>query len=553
MIIENQKYLGYFCQKCKSIPLIQILVKETPTKIFNACKCYKKYEKISIFLKNKSLKNEIDINEISKESINTLNNFDQNSEKNIIDINEIKNKFNKAKKDLLFNSNELKNKLIKLYEDKIKEVKEMYNNYISRNNLIIEVIEKIIKSYELIKDNPSNIQNILNNCIFDNKFRITSLLESIKTTLDQISLKLKNYFKEELIISDSITNKVIKKENLTNNFYCPVNNFFELDANLYAWCSKYKSYIAIMNQNIKESYNLNFNAHLKYVNYMIKTSENNIISNGDDGFIKIWPKINMDLINSEIKDKKIGNNWPKIIDINVKPLLEYRNEKNNMKEIIKMINIKNNQFLASSRNNIFLFNYTLNPKEAQLNLINIYDYQINTKLQATYTYIDSIVDINSIQKNKEEVLALVIKNNMNFLTMPNFELLDTIKVKSMIKNCLIQINDNELLIVDNIYYLKIIDINNFQIKLTIKSPASINMLLKLNDGTVLYAGFEGIRRLLIKTMEYLPDLIHFHEDDEYYYYDDYFRDEIVHLSLNKNGIIVACFQNGTIQFLKLPM
>ena len=93
MIIENQKYLGYFCQKCKSIPLIQILVKETPTKIFNACKCYKKYEKISIFLKNKSLKNEIDINEISKESINTLNNFDQNSEKNIIDINEIKKNY----------------------------------------------------------------------------------------------------------------------------------------------------------------------------------------------------------------------------------------------------------------------------------------------------------------------------------------------------------------------------------------------------------------------------------------------------------------------------
>ena len=55
MIIENQKYLGYFCQKCKSIPLIQILVKETPTKIFNACKYIKIRLGIFYFLQLTSL------------------------------------------------------------------------------------------------------------------------------------------------------------------------------------------------------------------------------------------------------------------------------------------------------------------------------------------------------------------------------------------------------------------------------------------------------------------------------------------------------------------
>ena len=40
--------------------------------------------------------------------------------------------------------------------------------------MIIEVIEKIIQSNELIKNNSSNIPNLLNNCIFENRFKIKS-------------------------------------------------------------------------------------------------------------------------------------------------------------------------------------------------------------------------------------------------------------------------------------------------------------------------------------------------------------------------------------------
>ena len=63
------------------------------------------------------------------------------------------------------------------------------------NNYIIQVIEQLIKSYELINDNPSNIQYLSNNYIFDNWFKISSLLEKFKKFLDDISDKLKNYFK----------------------------------------------------------------------------------------------------------------------------------------------------------------------------------------------------------------------------------------------------------------------------------------------------------------------------------------------------------------------
>jgi hypothetical protein len=290
----------------------------------SACKCHKHYENIESFKKNKSLKEKIEISKISNEPIYLNYHKDIN-----IDINSIKSKYDKAKKELFQKSNELKNKIIKLYEEKINHVEKMLDKYIKRNNIIIEVIDKIIKSYEMMKDNPSNVQNLLNNCVFDNRFKINSLLEVFKTSLDDISKKLENYFEEELIVSNSIVNRSIKKEKLTNNNYCEISNFIEINKNICAWCSKYKSYITVMNPNKMDSYNLNFIADLKYVNCMIKSSPNNLISIGNDGFIKIWPLIDDEFIDKEIK--KEDNDKIKIIDVNLKPLLEFKDETKEIK------------------------------------------------------------------------------------------------------------------------------------------------------------------------------------------------------------------------------
>ena len=56
---------------------------------------------------------------------------------------------------------------------------------------------------------------------------------------------------------------------------------------------------------------------------------------------------------------------------------------------------------------------------------------------------------------------------------------------------------------------------------------------------------------MMKTMENLPDIIQFVDDNDDYYYDEYYRDNIVCLSQLKNGTIIACFQNGMIQSFKL--
>ena len=544
-IIEQTKYDGYFCRKCKSIPIIQIIPKEADTKILSACKCHRQYEKIESFIRNKSLNDKIEINQISNEPINKFLNETH------VDIETIKQKYEKAKKDLYQSSAELKNKLIKLFEDKIKEVNEIYNEYILRNNSIMKVIEQIIKSYDIIKYNPSNIQNILNNCIFDNHFRINSILEIIKKSLDEISKRLKNYFKGELIVANSISYKSIKKEKLSNNFYCAINSFIEINKDICAWCSKYKSYITIMNPNKKDSYNINYIAHIKYVNCIIKSNLNNIISCGDDGVIKIWPVIDNDFINRELKNEDVEAF--KVIDVNLIPLFEYKNENKDMKKIEKLININEDQIIAHSPSTIFLFKFIIKENFAEIELINYYEYTYKPQAQISYKFLGDIWDIVSIEKNKKEIVALCMRTYIHFLDLPNLEAIQTINVKSMGKNQLVQISPNEILIVDNLTYLKIIDIEKCQTKLTIRQGYSINLLLKLKDETVIYGGFEGIKRFLVKTMENLPDLLELIDNNDDYYYDDYYRDDIVCLSQLNNGTIVACFQNGMIQSFKLSI
>ena len=51
--MEQKKYSGYLCKKCKNIPLFQIIYKNNEIKIFSACKCHKQYEKIDSFIKHK--------------------------------------------------------------------------------------------------------------------------------------------------------------------------------------------------------------------------------------------------------------------------------------------------------------------------------------------------------------------------------------------------------------------------------------------------------------------------------------------------------------------
>ena len=383
--------------------------------------------------------------------------------------------------------------------------------------------------------------------------KIDLKLKAFKTNLDENSKKLQNYFKQELIVSHSIINKNIKEEKLADNFCCAINNFIEIDDDICAWCSKYKSYITIMNPFKKDSFMLKFTAHIKYVNYMMKSNSNNLISCGDDGIIKIWPLIDNDFINSNLNKGKDDVKSTKIIDINLEPLLKYSNEHNDMKKLEKLVNIKDSRFLAHSTQSLFLFKYIIKENEAEINLLFNYEYSLTSSKNLSYKFLNDIIDIVPIIKDGKEILALCMKSYIHFLNLPNFEVITTIKVKTLKNNCLLQINKNDILIVDHLYYLKIIDMNSWKIKLGIKKYSSINFLLKLFDDTIISSEFSGIHRYHVKTMEDLPDILKLSDDIDDYYYDEYFRDEIVYLCQFKNGTIIACFQNGMIKSFKLDI
>ena len=187
----------------------------------------------------------------------------------------------------------IKTEIILLYNKKIKEFNEIYEKYISINNKIILLIVKLIDSYQIIKDNPLIIENIKNNCIFNNKYDINNLLREFNSSIESSFNRIKTYFDKELIIRENIKSPIYKK--IESRYYPNSNDyiisFIELENDICASCSEKDNDIVIydLKNEIKEK--IIFKAHLKNIYSMIKSYKNNIISIGDDGFIKIWPLI----------------------------------------------------------------------------------------------------------------------------------------------------------------------------------------------------------------------------------------------------------------------
>ena len=86
-------------------------------------------------------------------------------------------------------------------------------------------------------------------------------------------------------------------------------------------------------------------------------------------------------------------------------------------------------------------------------------------------------------------------------------------------NCLIQLNEKEIIIAQNETEpnLIVIDINTWNIKLTYKINKITDYLFKLKDGTVLQSGPKGISRIMIKIFVELPILYKPFNDTEFDY------------------------------------
>ena len=546
---QEDKYSGFFCKKCNIIPLIQIIPKKNKIKIFSQCKCCKSYESIDKFIKNKYKQKIIDIKKISNESIlydyNNANN--RKKDENKVDINTFIEKFNKVKEKVIKEGNIIKNDLIETYQREIKNVNAMYEIYIKNNNYIIYIIREIINSYKLIQDNSSNILNILNNSKFNEKSFIQSILKKDYLNADSLSKKALHFFSNEFIISTSSISEGFEKKYFSRHHKQSIN-FIEINDNICASCLEKSDNIILYDLNCLNKEIYRFKAHQNYVNCIIKSNHNNIISCGNDG-IKIWPIINQEFFQKyKINKNETKNFLKKAIEIkninntqqkNIEPLFILKYLNNDMKKIHKMMNLKDSQILAASHNNIFLFQY-------------LFDEKNNREIQLikSYPFYD-IVDIFIVEKNKYEIIALCTNYNLYLLNIPKFEVIYKATMLFKNKNNLIQINSKELLISeDNFLYL--FDINKLRIKLKIKCHYCTDFLFNMNDGTIIQSNLLGISRYNLKTMEELPFLINLNNDDYYGYEgNENYIEKIVYIYKLNNKKIIVCYQNGKIELCNL--
>jgi len=538
--MEERNYSGYFCSKCKYIPLIKIISKDNNIKVFSSCKCHKQYENIESFLNNKSKKDIIDKSKINKESPYNYHNkisFDKSTLDSIIQ------KFNEEKIKIIEEGIKIKNQLIELFQKKIEEVNKMYLKYSEKNNKIFLILDQLIRSYESLKENKSNILNILNNCKLKKIYRINYFENYIN--LESLTKSIENYFCNEYIISNLDSSDCL--ENIYS-YYSKnkIKEFIELNNEICAFISECDNKISLLdfNQFQKEFYT--FKAYNQNIAYIIKSSMNNVISIGDANIIKIWPNIERSMIieernkNISNEDDKKNNYKDKEISFNLNPIIISNLE---IKEsVIKMINLKENRFLIALKSNIFLlFKYSINDIE----LIQKYENKNN---------LSNFDDIFYIQKENIEMICLNDKSNIYYFELENFKYIKSNPLKYMNKNSLIQINPKEILIGDG-YNFQIITLDFFNIKLKLRNEDKKLYLLNLNDGTFIQSTGDKLKRYFIKTMEELPLLEQNDYEDNYddsLDYNNYNDDIIYYLYRLNDGKIITFHNNGrfTVGYLK---
>ena len=522
-ISEEKYYNGYFCIKCKYIPLIQIIPKREKLFILSLCRCSRKYQKYEIFHKNFFHKG-ISINDICINSL--LKNTKEIKEDDITlkynNFIEIKGKLTKFSKEILENlSGYIKEKDPDNLNDK-------YEKYVDINNKIISTIENFFQNYKLIKGNSSIKLNIVN-ISFNKDFHKKDCKYLLKSSPDIYYKNTVKFFQEEFLISEKSLG-----EQLNHKFFKSQDNsvlcFLEINNNICALNVKNNPNIFLYKiENNKKIITIHYKAHTEKVIWIIKTRDNHLITFGTDGHFKIWP------IFDENSFLNVKNNT----NLDIKPLYEINIETIVTKNIQKMININENSFLAFSNKNIFLFNYIIKDEGTKIDLIKISE-NIN------------LTDLILIKKDKEEsLIATYNKNNLYLLSINNLEIIKTININnSEEKNCLIQLNENEIMMAQNNNDLLILDINNLSIKLKYNNGSLTDYLYKLKDGTFIQSGPNGMRRIMIKNFEELPILYTPYNDTEFDHpYKVY--EKITCLNELSNGHVIKCVVIGTIYLCEL--
>ena len=546
---------GFYCEKCKSVPLIQIVPKEKDIKIFCMCKCHKILITYDAFMKY-FYKTNLNYSKISNEPIykEYIDSDPQYNDKIEIDLNKINIDFNYITNKISEYTLEIKDKLIKILKDKISEIEHLYEQNKLNNIKLQEIIKTLISNYKSNEKNNSNIKNLFYNINFNmgyiNKnYSLPNFNDYDKSYFNLGSLinDVSNFLKKNYILRPF--NEQIYTINSFFNYPMEVTCVTEIGHEIIAFSSK-DNYIILYNLE-KKKYIYKYRAHKRGVNWLIKLN-NNLISCGSDCKIRVWPKFdkkNLELVNSDNN----GTINTEEININIKPLSSF-----NIKEpILKIILIDSNYICSCSLKHVYLIKYEIikdNKNEDNI----IYNKESNEKdiLKINFNIIKEI-NYNNIFN----LLKIVNKKNENiivangwayiyFLSVPDLNLIRKIRNINEDKpfNCLIQINKDEILVSCN-EFLRIIDINKFQIKLKVNFQGT-TFLSKLRDNTIIIGTKEGINRIYLKTFEEISFINNIYSDNLNYSKNDYlfyvyeFSDGRMAICTPEDNFRMIKFKNG---------
>ena len=535
---------GFYCKKCYSIPLIEILPVNNNTSIFFFCKCNKKSYNIDLFNKIYYQKN-IELNKISS-SVNSNEykklNFTKITEREKLIYNII-DEFNKIKNEFYKYSKNIKDNLVNSLILKIKKINTAYEKYLLINKKIENVFNILIESYKILNNNFSNIINLINNSNFN------KIPKYLNCTYDYAI----SFYEKEFII------KIPEQLKTVNRFYNHlkgVNCFldYKINNNYYGVSSSFDSNIAYYDLNTNKHL-FTFKADLYEVNWISISSLNNIISCGRDFFIKIWPLIDCHKI------KEINNILTNGKQIELTPLYQYKCEEiiNKIEFIInKNKDLEYDYLLGTTNKSIYLFTYKYNDKNDVNNepLILISEF----KNERIHNFIYFNRDINS-NNNCNDFLCVIGDQKIILLNYPKLikikENNNKLKISLINRNNCIQLNNKEILLIEY-KFLTIFNILNFQKKISIKTDGIIDCITKLKDGTIIQGGQNGIKRYLQYNFLEIPILSNGYDSEDfsgdYFDIEDYNLDELECILCIKeliDGRIVVCFQHKAINISKL--
>ena len=453
---------SFYCFRCEQVPLIEIAPKENELKILTSCQCHRQLLKSKSFFKfyynpeKTQLKSEAH-KENSNDNINKL----------IQNYKDYKDKF-------MNNSRRIKEEALNIYKTAIQKIEQAFDVNQKINEKIDKIIQILINAYNSNSFELINKKNIILNLQLNTNINIGSLnYDYITSTVN----KMTNYFKNNYIIMS-------KSFQITNSF-SNTKEMIEIKKDLFAIKFQDK-YIKIMKNKCNNKW-ISLISEIEINKLLIDRINNYLITLDKQQTIKF---LDISEIEKRFNDSK-ENEFIKII-----PLYEFKHKS----KIFELIVMENNILCGCGEKNLFTYKYDINQK--------------THNLMKKINVVNTLQNLTQIKRKEKNYLCCKDENFFVLLDIPQLTEINRIQIGKW-KNELChyeQIFENEVIIgIDRC--LKILNLDTFNITLTKKINMEIRCIKKLRDTSILVGGRKIVKRFSIQTMEELPQLIIFDQNN----------------------------------------